>query len=151
MVSCSERRDAFIAITNMRSVRPLDPFWYPSAVDAFGANERVAVERDAPRHRTANVGPQRRALDTNDGVGRFGNATRPSAAQSSGGRRDESRDQVAARRLRANRRSGRRRRCRSRRRERNPDARCQARRCAPRHRRGPIMSRSSSSHLKTIL
>ena len=72
IVSCNDRR----AIPRSDTAYARDPDRSThsatrSAVNAFGAKQRVAVKAKPPRDRPTDVGPQRRALNTNDGIGKI--------------------------------------------------------------------------------
>src|SRR5690242_14830580 len=60
-----------IAITHVLRVSPIDPLQYPVAVDAFNANERVAMKGKPPADRPSDVGADVRPLTTNDGIGQI--------------------------------------------------------------------------------
>ena len=149
-MSCSERRAALVAVANVRAVRALDPLQYPAALDAFGTHECVAAKAQPPGNRSSDVGAQHRPFDTNDGVGQIWQRDPTERRPEQGGRGNQTPHDVdAARAPRANRRSARPRHRQSRRRGRSRAARCRERRSAPRRRRGPFISRSSNSQVKT--
>src|SRR5687768_13882825 len=57
-----------VAISNASVGEPVDPFYYPAAIDAFDSTQRIAHKGQTPSHRDSNVGTQRVAVNTSDGV-----------------------------------------------------------------------------------
>lgn len=137
-------------VADMCRVRPLDPLLYPISVYAFDPEQRIAVKAQTPRDRPPHVGPQRNPFNTNDGVRQIWQRHSSEERPKEGGRRNEAPNHVAA---------GRRERIanENRRSTPNPPAKNRSRRAlsgdamqaAPSPR--PLISRSSSSHVKIIL
>src|SRR6185437_5207471 len=86
-----------IVVANMRRIGALDPLCYPTAVDAFCANQRIAMKSEPPGGRPPDVCSQCIPLDTNDGIGKIWQRDPPENRPKEGRGRDEPPGQVASR------------------------------------------------------